>query len=107
MPTRLCLTPQCPSPATYRGRCDKHSKERNRETHRNRQVYNSKRWKILRRAVLFDQPICQHCNNALARDVDHITPIEHGGDPYDRSNLQALCPSCHGRKTRAEQVGFR
>ena len=31
-------------------------------------------------------------------DVDHITPLLKGG-PDDESNMQALCPACHRRKT--------
>jgi 5-methylcytosine-specific restriction endonuclease McrA len=102
MPTRLCSTPKCPNPATYRGRCKGHAKQRNRDTHRNRQIYNSRRWKYLRRAVLFDEPLCQ-CGE-IATDVDHIIPIEQGGDPYSRVNLQPLCFSCHGRKTKREMM---
>jgi 5-methylcytosine-specific restriction enzyme A len=52
--------------------------------------------------VLFDYPICQHCDRELATDVDHIRPIERGGDPWALSNLQALCAPCHGRKMKAE-----
>ena len=102
MPTRLCSTERCSNPATYRGRCQRHAKQRNRETHRNRSIYNSKRWKMLRRAVLFDQPLC-HCGQ-IATDVDHIVPIDKDGKVWDRSNLQGLCSSCHGAKTKAEMA---
>lgn len=108
MPTRLCSTPRCPDPATYRGRCQRHAKQRNKDTHRNRSVYNSKRWQILRRRVLFDQPLCpgldgQGCGE-IAEQVDHIVAIEHGGKPFDRANLQGLCASCHGKKTKREMT---
>ena len=103
MPTRLCAHPRCPNPATYRGRCPTHTRTNNQRTHRNRHIYNSKRWKHLRRRVLFEQPICAHCNNALATDADHIQPIHHGGNPYARTNIQGLCHPCHSRKTRQEQ----
>jgi 5-methylcytosine-specific restriction endonuclease McrA len=36
-------------------------------------------------------------------DVDHIIGIEHGGQPYERANLQGLCKQCHGIKTKREQ----
>lgn len=105
MPTRLCSTPRCPHPATYRGRCPDHARTNNQATHRNRRIYNSKRWAILRRAILNEQPICAGCDNALATDADHITPIHQGGDPWAPANLQALCATCHGRKTKQEQHG--
>jgi 5-methylcytosine-specific restriction endonuclease McrA len=103
MPTRLCNQPRCANPATTRGRCAEHARSYNRDTHRNRHIYNSKRWKLTRRAVLLDQPICADCDQALAVDVDHIVPLEQGGDPWARSNLAGLCRSCHGSKTRREQ----
>jgi 5-methylcytosine-specific restriction endonuclease McrA len=102
VPTRLCLESHCPNPATYRGRCPAHARTVNRATHHNRRIYNSKRWAILRRRVLFEQPLCP-CGD-IATDADHITAIEAGGDPFSRANVQALCASCHSRKTRQEQA---
>lgn len=103
MPIRLCLEAKCREQARYRGRCSAHARDRERVTHLNRAFYNSKRWQITRRKVLFDQPLCE-CGQ-IASDVDHIRPIEAGGNPWARWNLQGLCKSCHGRKTRMEQVG--
>lgn len=100
MPIRLCSHPGCPEAATYRGRCPEHARQRNRDTHHNRHIYNSKRWKHTRRRVLFNQPLCQ-CGK-LATDVDHITPISDGGDPWNHANLQPLCATCHSRKTNKE-----
>jgi 5-methylcytosine-specific restriction endonuclease McrA len=34
--------------------------------------------------------------------VDHIKGLRDGGAPYDLSNLQTLCGSCHAKKTRIE-----
>ncbi|WP_341406526.1 HNH endonuclease [Luteolibacter soli] len=31
--------------------------------------------------------------------TDHIQPINAGGDKWDRANHQALCHSCHSKKT--------
>ena len=103
MPTRLCSTPKCPDPATYRGRCQRHAKERNIDTHHNKAVYNSKRWAVLRRSVLFNHPLCVECGD-IATDVDHITPIHNGDNPYLPANLQPMCRTCHGRKTKQEMM---
>jgi hypothetical protein len=86
MPTRLCLNAGCPNPATYRGRCAEHARTTNRATHRNRTIYNSKRWATTRSSVLFSHPLCP-CG-AIATDVHHIVDLEQGGDPWARSNLQ-------------------
>ncbi len=71
--------------------------------------YNA-RWRRLRLMFLAENPLCSdpyhvHCGTpALATDVDHIMPRERGGDD-DWINLQALCHSCHSRKTAAENGG--
>lgn len=36
-------------------------------------------------------------------DVDHVVPLSHGGTD-DATNLQALCPACHRRKTERDRV---
>jgi 5-methylcytosine-specific restriction protein A len=104
MPTRLCAEPRCPNPATYRGRCPTHSQQRERQTHPNKALYSSKRWQLTRRRVLFDHPICACGCGEVASDVDHIVPVEQGGDRWARSNLQPLAHECHARKTRQEQA---
>lgn len=108
MPIRLCLEPRCASPATYRGRCGRHARARERTTHPNKGLYNSRRWQYTRRKQLYHHPMCAHCLNegreVLATDVDHIRPVEQGGDPWSFTNLRSLCHSCHSRITRAAQV---
>jgi 5-methylcytosine-specific restriction protein A len=106
MPIRLCLERRCLEPAVYRGRCLTHRTEWNRDTRsKNKQVYNSKRWRILRRKKLGLNPICEHCDNTLADHVHHIRDIQQGGDPWTMANLEALCHSCHSIETRARQQG--
>ena len=48
---------------------------------------------------------CNDCNQQLdyTYEVDHITRIDEGGS-NERSNLQALCRNCHGRKTVLETL---
>lgn len=104
MPVRLCLEPRCPNPAEYRGRCRPHSRARERQTHPNKTVYNSARWRNTRRKQLHHHPLCAVCGH-LATDVDHIQPIEHGGAVWSPTNLQSLCASHHAAKTRREQQG--
>jgi len=60
-------------------------------------------WKRLRLWFLRRNPLCLHCKEqgelTPATEVDHIKPINDGGDRLDHMNLQALCKSCHSRKT--------
>ena len=65
-------------------------------------------WQKARREFLRNvQPLCQEClkqgKYTKATDVDHIVP--HRGDMrlfWDESNWQALCHSCHSKKTRKQ-----
>jgi len=62
------------------------------------------RWRRLRRMVLNREPLCVRCG-VPATDVDHIVPRSRGGGD-DFENLQAMCRSCHSRKTSQEDGGF-
>jgi 5-methylcytosine-specific restriction enzyme A len=110
VPIRLCLNPRCPRPATHRGWCAAHRREKDRERARVRRedaadrnrLYASRRWWLLRRAVLFEQPLCACGCGGLAEEVDHIRPLAAGGDRWARENLQGLARQCHAAKTRRE-----
>ena len=96
------------------GRREKRERDRDYASRRNpvaRALYRSKRWRTERAAFLADHPLCVECaRHDLIRPasvVDHIDP--HGGDEtvfWDRSRWQALCASCHGRKTAGSDGGF-
>lgn len=67
-------------------------------------------WRRLRAMHLAQEPLCRHCGRqgivTPASEVDHIVPRSNGGsDKYE--NLQALCKSCHSRKTYREMAGNR
>ena len=62
-------------------------------------------------AFLHQHPLCVECERhdliRPASVVDHIDP--HGGDEavfWDISRWQALCASCHGKKTASQDGGF-
>jgi predicted kinase len=76
-----------------------------KEHHRHsRKVTRTKRWKALRAEILErDGYRCQSCGCGGRLEVDHIKPVRtHPELSYEPRNLQALCPSCHTRKTRIE-----
>ena len=71
--------------------------------------YSTMTWRKLRGLVRSEEPFCRMCKArgklVPSKVVDHIVP--HRGDWskfVDRSNLQALCKTCHdGAKKRAER----
>ena len=68
--------------------------------------YRTADWRSRRLRILVrDAYRCQACGRVVygrAAHVDHIKPLEDGGTDDD-ANLQVLCESCHGAKTRDEQ----
>ena len=68
--------------------------------------YLSADWRARRERILIrDAFTCRSCSRVVdgqAAHVDHIIPLEDFGTDDD-ANLQTLCSSCHGRKTREEQ----
>jgi 5-methylcytosine-specific restriction protein A len=72
-----------------------------------RAVYDDTRWRRLRIRVLREWrlehgPYCPGWNVephvAWDLTLDHIVPIERGGAPFDRRNIQPLCRACNTRK---------
>ena len=62
-----------------------------------------RRWERLRLEILArDGYRCRTCGRAGRLEVDHVTPISKGGDPWNPANLQSLCRGCHLDKTRGE-----
>lgn len=73
-------------------------------------LYNGP-WRQARVRYLARHPYCVHCQAAgrstPAAEVDHRIP--HRGDQllfWDEDNWQALCHTCHSRKTAREDGGF-
>lgn len=71
--------------------------------------YDSRRWRSRSEQYRREHPYCEPCRRAgrvaLSKHVDHIVPIVQGCDPWDESNWEAKCITCHSRKTRADQSG--
>jgi 5-methylcytosine-specific restriction endonuclease McrA len=60
---------------------------------------------FLRRHPLCADPFEMHGGRpVVATEVDHIQPLSRGGG-HEWENLQALCKSCHSKKT-ARETGF-
>lgn len=103
-PTR-CPRADCP----HTQPCPDHKPSHRTRTNPRSKIYDTKRWKTLRRAKLTATPQCEtHGCDTPATDVDHIISLRAGGAPYDWANLQALCHPHHSAKTAAEvSLGHR
>ena len=86
--------------------CTNHLRERNRRYDQRRdpktvQFYRSKQWKHLRLSVLADNHyLCEPCKAkgklTAADTVHHIVELKENWElRLTRSNLQAICRSCH------------
>ena len=64
-------------------------------------------WNAIRKRILIrDNWQCRHCGRVCDKgeaQVDHILRKGLGGGD-EESNLQVLCITCHGKKSRAEQL---
>jgi 5-methylcytosine-specific restriction protein A len=89
------------------------AKEKNRKNnHRSEftKLYNWD-WRKFRERYVKEHPLCIYCLKqdklTPTQEVDHIVP--HLGDKdlfWDEKNLQALCKSCHSKKTVEYDGGF-
>ena len=105
---RPCAASGCPAVIRSGRFCPAH--ERNEERSRDHERGSASQrgygvlWRRLRAMFLRQHPLCADPFNehkgrpVAATDVDHIVPRARGGtDAF--ANLQALCHSCHSRKT--------
>ena len=117
MPLRApsaCNEPGC-SGLTNKRFCDKHERKRQQLVDSKRpsaakRGYGSK-WRRLSKLFLQKNPLCTICLASgivkASELVDHIKP--HLGNKilvWLQSNWQALCWSCHSKKTAKEDGGF-
>ena len=89
---------------TRESRCSEHRLP-DRRPSTARRGSSSERRKIRARALHRGRHRCAGCGvvdkTGKSLEVDHILPLELGGDHSD-VNLQVLCKPCHSVKTRAE-----
>jgi 5-methylcytosine-specific restriction protein A len=84
-PAKPCSYPGCPK-LTYGRYCEKQQKEIDQSYNKNCRpysyLYNSSRWRRLRKQFLHKHPLCEECKRKgivnAATVVDHIKP--HQGD---------------------------
>lgn len=69
-----------------------------------RHIYNSKKWKSIRKLYITNNPLCECCGN-IATQVHHKIRFSTGKShkeieklAYDYDNLMSLCNHCHINK---------
>lgn len=75
---------------------------------------SSRRWRALRAWVLKrDQYRCQLQLPGCTIDaplegghVDHIAPLDKGGDKWDPNNCRATCRRCNLSRGRGDRMGY-
>jgi hypothetical protein len=72
--------------------------------------YGTPEWQRLRARKLHENMLCEPCQDANrlvpATVVDHIKPINMGGDAFPQLNgLMSMCRDCHNRKTQGGRTG--
>lgn len=110
---RPCSSWPCPhfKPCPVHGRY-RHDRDAERERNARRSVaskiYNSGRWKRLRRRTLLERPWCVWPGCHLpAVEVDHRISVDEAPElAFDEDNLQPYCVPHHHRKT-ADDVARR
>lgn len=75
----------------------------------NSDFYNSRAWRKARKLFLQKNPLCVDCEKeglvVAATVVDHIIPINLGGEKLSESNFQSMCSSHHNAKSARESKG--
>ena len=113
---RRCKHPTCNELVSVTDKyCDKHKTTREQQYNYNRRrydreylnFYNSARWRRLREQILMQNHyICVRCGRQ-AEMVDHIVPTKVDWNRrLDPSNMQAMCWSCHNRKTEEDNKRY-
>lgn len=103
-PKRPCSYPGCPNLTDGRY-CPEHQQKVNSDYEKyGRDRENKKKygrcWKRIRDKYVLEHPFCELCFErgiiVETEEVHHKRPLSEGGT-HDRSNLIALCKSCHSR----------
>lgn len=105
----FCRSPGC-RVLVDRGFCPAHRKAERAERGATDadKFYGTARWKRLREYHRTREPFCRMClkeegRYVLGTLVDHVLPIEEGGEAMDDSNLQTLCDRHHAQKRQRER----
>ncbi|WP_307719868.1 HNH endonuclease [Paenibacillus sp. 598K] len=110
-PKRPCSKPGCRDLVDKHRYCKKHQRESDKRRGTSASRGYGHRWRLARDRYLAEHQLCVACMQSgtisAATVVDHIKA--HKGNEvlfWSEANWQALCSSCHSRKTVQEDGGF-
>ena len=73
----------------------------------NEKRYSHSSYRRRRAVFMAANPLCVECESKgvieAATVLDHIKPVEQGGSFHDADNWQALCVTCHARKSNRDK----
>jgi 5-methylcytosine-specific restriction enzyme A len=99
---RGCEYPRCSAPAVWRGYCRRHGGQLDAGRRKPADVafYQSPAWRAASAAAVAAEPLCRICRRKASALADHIVERRDGGADFARRNIQAVCWSCHSKKTK-------
>ena len=68
---------------------------------------NQSKWRRVRAYAIRRDKACRRCGATQNLEADHIRPLHKGGKPYELSNVQTLCRTCHRRRTGKQGAAAR
>jgi len=111
MKAKICNEPSCHTLISQSEiYCNKHKKEPSKPfsnaVRSNEGLYNTSRWRKLKKKILSEQPYCSRCglsNKEVLLHVHHKMPARGNEDIFfDESNLEVICEHCHRIITNIE-----
>ena len=68
-------------------------------------VYNTKRWRELRKQVIAEEPLCHWCKRRPSTQADHVVELHRNPDlAFERGNLVGSCASCNAKRGSTYQA---
>lgn len=104
-----CKGPGCSIILKSPGYCQYHIKDKvekkpfQNAKRYNTHLYQTSRWKKLRREILLENKCCQMCGSTLQLEVHHrVRPKGEEELFFDKDNLVLVCEVCHRKLTANE-----
>jgi 5-methylcytosine-specific restriction protein A len=110
MKKKICSFPSCNELIDHKeARCQKHTVKRipfENAVRTNSHLYNTVKWRKLRKQVLKETPYCFSCGIGIKEatlEIHHLTPPKGNEELFfDINNLSAVCQLCHKAITARE-----